>query len=74
VPTPLALPHLKRIFEQRPRAFGIVRGLADETRALAVAVAAGMDHDEARELLANAARDKSALVRDAAVSKQPKFK
>jgi HEAT repeat protein len=69
VPTPAAIPHLKRIFEQRGRAFGFVKGLSDETRALAVAVAAAMDHEEAKALTAQALKDKSPAVRDAAIPK-----
>ena len=66
VPTPAALPHLKRIFEQKGRAFGFVKGLSDETRAMAVAAAAAMDHPDAKELTNQASKDKSAAVRDAA--------
>jgi len=66
VPTPSAIPHLRRIFDQKGRAFGFVKGLSEETRALAVAAAAVIDHPDAKALTALAANDKSAVVRDAA--------
>ncbi len=72
VPTPSAIPHLKRIFEQRGRAFGIVKGLSDETRALAIAAAAVLEHPEAKNLIAQAVKDKSPAVRDAATTKPKK--
>lgn len=72
VPTPAALPHLKRIFDQKGRAFGFVKGLSEETRALAVAAAAAIDHDEARAITSQAAKDKSAAVREAATTKHTK--
>ena len=69
VPTPSAIPNLKRIFEQKGRAFGFVRGLSDEARALAVAAAFAINHDEARAIVGEAAKDKSLAVREAALGK-----
>jgi diguanylate cyclase (GGDEF)-like protein len=70
VPTPAAIPHLKRIFDQKGRAFGFVKGFSDETRALAVAAALSIDHDEARAIVAQAGKDKSQAVRDATIAKK----
>ena len=69
VPTPSAIPHLKRIFDQKGRAFGFVKGLSDETRAMAVAAAAALDHDDANAIVTEAAKDKSVIVRNAATKK-----
>ncbi|HEU4339811.1 MAG TPA: diguanylate cyclase [Planctomycetota bacterium] len=69
VPTPSAIPHLRRIFDQKAKAFGIVKGMSDEVRALAVAAATAIDHDEARAITTQALKDKSQVVRDAAVPK-----
>ena len=63
VPTPSALPALKRIFEQKDRAFGFVKGFSEDTRAAAIAAAAVIDHPEAKDLLSKAASDKSVAVR-----------
>jgi diguanylate cyclase (GGDEF)-like protein len=63
VPTPSALPALRRIFEQKDRAFGFVKGFSEDTRAAAIAAAAVINHPEARELVSKAASDKSVAVR-----------
>ena len=45
----------------------MVKGLADETRARAVAAAAVIDHPEAMEITNRATSDKSPAVREASV-------
>ena len=70
IPTPGAIPHLKRIFDQKGRAFGFVKGLSDETRAMAVMAAAVIDTPEAHDIVAQAAKDKSQAVKDAATRKR----
>jgi len=70
VPTPAAIPHLKRIFEQKRGPFGLVKGMSDETRALAVAVAVEIKHDEAQALVEQATKDKSMAVREAATKRR----
>ncbi|MBI2930301.1 MAG: diguanylate cyclase [Planctomycetes bacterium] len=66
VNVPSAVPALWRIFEARPRMFGLVKGFSDDTRAMAVRAAAGIAHPEARELVEEAKRDRSIEVRKAA--------
>jgi len=67
VPTPSAIPHLRRIFEQKDRAFGFVKGLSEDTRAAAVAAASAINHPEAQELVQRAIGDKSMTVRETAL-------
>ena len=60
-PHTASVPALRRIFGNRGGMFK--KGFADETRAAAVAAALRIQHPSARELVAEAKKDKSDLVR-----------
>jgi len=64
-PTPAAVPALKRIFENRPRLMGLMRGFSDGVRAAAVKAAARIAGPSASELLKAAQKDPSPAVRGA---------
>lgn len=67
-PTPEAVPGLQRIYDQRGRMFGLVKGFSSETRALAVSVASRIKHPEARALVQSAQGERDTIVRKAARS------
>jgi diguanylate cyclase (GGDEF)-like protein len=69
-PSPAAVPHLKRIFDQKRGPFGFVKGMPDEVRALAVAAAVAIDHPETQAIVAQAEKDRSDLVRKAAIKRK----
>jgi hypothetical protein len=64
-PTPAAVPALKRIFENRPRLMGLMRGFSDGVRAAAVKAAARIAGTSASDLLKAAQKDPSPAVRGA---------
>ncbi len=69
VPAPTAIQSLRKVFEQRKK-FPMFKGLNDDVRALAVAIAARIQHPAAQELVEEAKDDKSDLVRKAANRKR----
>jgi hypothetical protein len=66
VPSIAAVPALQRIFDTKPKMFGIVKGFSEETRVAAVTAARAAPCRDTTSLLEDARRDSSAAVRRAA--------